>query len=150
MRWISSPLLFQICGTVLVPVHHLLDSASTELRNFLLVVILAHIDLNFPRGESTVVDADSGNPAVCVTTLADATPIRHFVHVFRSLSIPWKPQRLSQRLSSSVSVFFFWTQSTEDLNLDVCSPSNSTLTPSMHALSNFGETLPLSPELHLW
>ena len=32
--------------------------------------------------------------------------------------------------------------STEDLNLDVCSPSNSTLTPSMHALSKFGETLP--------
>ena len=62
--------LFQICGTVLVPVHHLLDSASTELRNFLLVVILAHIDLNLPRGESTVVDADSGNSAVCVTTLA--------------------------------------------------------------------------------
>ena len=38
--------------------------------------------------------------------LLDVTPIRHFAHVVRSLSIPWKPQRLSQRLSSSVSVSF--------------------------------------------
>ena len=37
------------------------DSVSIELRNFHFAVILAHIDLNFPRGESAVVDADNGN-----------------------------------------------------------------------------------------
>ena len=32
------------------------------------------------------------------------TPIRHFVHVVRSLTMPWQSQRLPERLSSSVSV----------------------------------------------
>ena len=32
-----------------------------------------------------------------------ATSIRHFVHVVRSLSMPWKSQRLRQRLPSSVT-----------------------------------------------
>ena len=41
--------------------------------------------------------------------LLDVTPIRHFVHVVRSLTTPWKSQRLPQRLSSSVSVSLFRT-----------------------------------------
>ena len=42
--------------------------------------------------------------------LLDATSIRHFVHIVPSLSMPWKSQRLPQRLSSSESVSLFWTQ----------------------------------------
>ena len=38
--------------------------------------------------------------------LLDVTPIRHFVDVVRSLTMPWKSQRLPQQLSSSVSVSF--------------------------------------------
>ena len=62
----------------------------------------------------------------------DVTQIRHLVHVIRSLPTPWKSQRLP-RLFSSVSV-------------SLCSSSNSSLSPSMHALFNC--THP-SPELHL-
>ena len=125
-----------------MPVHHLLDSASTELRSFLLVVILAHIDLNLPRGESTVVDADSGNSAVCVTTLACSSDF------FTSYTSFGHCQYLGS-LNDCLNDFPllcpcpFLDSITEDLKLDVCSPSNSTMTPSMHALSNFGETLPL-------
>ena len=38
--------------------------------------------------------------------LLDVTLMRHFVHVVRSLSMPWKPQRLPQQLFLSVSVSF--------------------------------------------
>ena len=78
--------------------------------------------------------------------LLDVTPIRHLVDVDRSLSMPQKSQRLSQRLSSSVSVSFFLNSSTEDLLTSVLHPTDSSLSSSMHAVSNC--THP-HPELHL-
>ena len=44
---------------------------------------------------------------------------------------------------SVLSLLRYNRVSTEDQNLDVCSSLNSSLSPSMHAFSNFGETLPL-------
>ena len=64
--------------------------------------------------------------------LLGVTPIRHFVHVVRSLTMPWKSQWLSQRFSTSVSVSLLQDWSTEDLKLDVCSSFNYLLSPSMH------------------
>ena len=102
-------------NTVFLP-----DSVSTELHNFLLTAILAHIDLNSPRGESLLSTPTLGTLRFALphslalqasSLLLDVTPIRHLVHAIRSLSTPWKSQRLPQRFFSFASVSLFWTQS---------------------------------------
>ena len=206
IRWVSSPIFFQIFGTVLVLGHHLLDSALLSkvwhcfdkdsrieapslrrthqfsyahfcrgqiaiiladhhencrsysrfihecsfctneheihlvLRNisahrlwhFTMIVItfaffLCHTHFAILRSSlhSLTSTCLVGNPLWSTSNLGtlrfatphalapqasslllDVTPILHFKHVVRSLPIPWKPQRLSQRLSSSVTVSF--------------------------------------------
>ena len=138
-------------NTVLLP-----DSVSTELRNFLLAVSLHTLT-------STLHEASplSSTPSLgtlrfaslhslapqASSFLLDVTPIRHFVDVDRSLSMPWKGSTIAPTTFLFCVRILFLDSITEDLKLDVCSSSNSSLSPSMHALSNC--THP-SPELHLW
>ena len=109
--------------------------------NFLLTVILAHIDLNSPRGEFAVVDTVSGISAVFFTALACSSAFFTSSWCDSDSSLRTRRSVTDNALEVSTiatTTFLFCVRvplqdsSSEDLNLEVCSSSNSSLSPSMH------------------